>query len=511
MENAPLRCLYAASEVAGFAKTGGLADVAGSLPKALAARGLDCAVIMPLYRSARNGKPKVRPTGLTFHVPIGQRAVEGRLWRSTLPDSDVPVFLIEQNDYFDRDDPAQGRSIYQYLLSEKNRQDYPDNCERFVFFGRAILEAMRLLKFWPDVLHVNDWQTGLVPVYLREIYAHHADFELAARYRQVRTLLTIHNLAYQGVFWHLDLPLTGLPWRLFNYQQLEFHGHLNFLKAGIVFADAVTTVSPTYAREIQTVYFGCGLQSVLAQRQAQLFGIVNGVDYSIWNPATDLFLPVHYDENTMGAGKAQCKKVLQRESGLADKPRTPLLGVVTRLAAQKGPDLLLEMAQALLSQDVQLVVLGEGDLVCESQFLDLRSRFPGQVEVTLALDEKLAHLIGAGADAFLMPSQYEPCGLSQLYSLKYGTVPIVRATGGLADTVVDATPQNLAAGKATGFTFLPYTAAAFLTTVEKALHLYRQDPNTWLALQRTGMRQDWSWNRSAAEYEKLYRKLGTRG
>lgn len=507
MENGPLRCLFAASEVAGFAKTGGLADVAAALPKALAQRGLECAVILPLYRSARQGQQKLQATEHTFRIAVGQRPVVGRLWRSTLPDADVPVFLIEQNDYFDRDDPARGRSIYQYLGEENKREDYPDNCERFVFFSRAILEAMRLLQFWPDVLHLNDWQTGLVPVYLREIYAHHPDFELADRYRRLRTLFTIHNMAFQGIFWHLDMPLTGLPWRLFNYEQLEFHGDINFLKAGIVFADAITTVSPTYAREIQTAYFGCRLQSVLAQRQAHLHGIVNGADYSIWNPAADPNLPAHFQEKTVKKGKAACKKALQTESGLEEKPQTPLLGFVSRLTSQKGCELILEMGPELLQQDLQLVVLGEGEGDYETRFLELQSQFPDQVKVTLGLDEKLAHLITAGADVFLMPSQYEPCGLSQLYCLKYGTVPIVRATGGLVDTVADADESNLAAGRATGFSFVPYTGPALLDTVNRALHVYHHDPDTWLALQGTGMRQDWSWNRSAAEYERLYRKI----
>jgi starch synthase len=502
-----MRCLYAASEVAGFAKTGGLADVAGSLPRALARRGHEVAVILPLYRCVRTGKQPLEPTGLTFSVPFGDRLSSGSLWRSTLPDSAVPVFLIEHAHYFERDEPAQGRGLYQFTDSAGRRRDYPDNCERFVFFQHGVLEATRLLNFWPDVLHNNDWQTGLVPVYLRELYPRHPALELRPLYGRIRTLFTLHNMAYQGLFWHLDMPLTGLPWRVFDSERLEFHGHINFLKGGIVYSDLLNTVSPTYAREIQTPYFGCGLHGVLAKRARQLFGIVNGVDYGVWDPATDRHLPATYDMDTVQECKPQCKKALQRLYGLAEEPRTPLLGMVSRLVSQKGLDLLGQVAPALLERDTQLVVLGQGDPPYERMLQGLRDRYPRQVGVTLAQDEPLAHRIEAGADMFLMPSLYEPCGLSQLYSLKYGTVPIVRATGGLCDTVADATPERLAAGTATGFAFVPDAPAVFLQALDRALILYRSDPDRWLALMRAGMRQDWSWERSAAEYERLYERV----
>ena len=515
-----MRCLYAASEVAGFAKTGGLADVAGSLPRALAERGVDCAVIMPLYRSVRTGGNHLQSTGLSFSIPIGSHAVSGSLRRGCLPHSRVPIFFVEQPEFFERDDPKAGAGLYQYTLPDGGKRDYPDNSARFIFFCRAILEAMRLLDYWPDVLHVNDWQTGLLPVYVQEQRKAHRITrsgepsrlagpkpDVGEKIAKVRTLLTIHNIAYQGTFWHLDMPLTGLPWSLFNYEQLEFHGHINFLKGGIVFADSITTVSPMYSREIQTPYYGCGLHGVLAQRSHDLHGIVNGVDYRTWDPAIDPFLPATYDPSRVQTGKAICKKALQSHFGLPEKPRTPLLGIVSRLVDQKGLDLLGECASALLKHDLQLVVLGEGDPTYHALLLELRKEFPARVGVTIGQDEKLAHQIEGGADIFLMPSLYEPCGLNQLYSLKYGTVPLVRATGGLADTVVDATEENLAAGRATGFAFLPYTAAALLETVHRALCLYVDQPARWLALQQTGMRQDWSWNRSAAEYEKLYRDL----
>jgi starch synthase len=505
-----MRCLYAASEVAGFAKTGGLADVAAALPRALAGRGHDCVVMMPLYRVVRNGPHALTRTGLTVAVPIKNRLVTGALWRSTLPDSTVPVYLIEHAGYFERDDPAAGRGLYHFTRSDGSRSDYEDNCERFVFFNQAVLEAMRALDFWPDVLHLNDWQTGLIPVYLQELYPQYPVPALRPRYKQLRTLLTIHNLAYQGLFWHLDLPITGLPWRLFTYEKLEFYGKISFLKAGIVYAQLLNTVSPTYAREIQTPYYGCGLQAVLTARQRELFGIANGIDERVWNPATDRQLAANYNVDTATAGKAACKQALQRHYGLPEQPRTPVLAIVSRLVEQKGVDLLCQIAPALLQQDVQLIVLGEGQAEYHAMLTALRSRFPTQVGLTLGHNEPLAHQIEAGADIFLMPSQYEPCGLSQLYSLKYGTVPVVRATGGLCDTVSDATTQRLLDGTATGFAFVAQTPAAFLSTVERALEVYRHHPERWLQLLQTGMRQDWSWQRSAAEYEKLYERLSAR-
>jgi starch synthase len=492
------KVFFAAAEVAGFAKTGGLADVAAALPRALARRGHECAIILPLYRGLRTGRVPLTPTEHRFTVPIGNRTVAGSLWQATLPDSNVPVYLVEQAEYFERDDPAESRGLYQFTLPGGQKRDYPDNCERFIFFCRAILEAMRLLDFWPDVLHLNDWQTGLVPVYLREVYQHHPGYD------RLRTLFTIHNIAYQGQFWHWDMLLTGLDWGLFNYRQLEFYGQLNFLKAGIVFADLLSTVSPTYAKEIQTPYYGCGLEGALSERRDRLFGVVNGVDYQVWNPAADPYLAARYDVTTVTERKPLCKPALQRRYGLPQRADVPVIGMVARLTTQKGLDLLGRAAVPLLQQDVQLVILGEGDAVYHRMLDDLHSRFPERLGVVFAFDEPLAHQIEGGADLFLMPSQYEPAGLNQLYSLRYGTVPVVRATGGLADTITDSTPEALAAGKSNGFTFLPYTPAALLGAVQRAVTLYREQPLTWRALQRIGMQQDWSWSRIAADYEKLY-------
>lgn len=499
--------LLAASEAVGFAKTGGLADVAGSLPRALTQQGHECGLILPLYRSARQGKRPLENTGLSFQIPVGDRNVTGRIWKTSLMDGAVPVFLIEQPHYFERDDPAHGRGLYQFSLPNGQKKDYPDNCERFVFFSRAVLEAMALLDYWPDVLHANDWQTGLVPAYLREMYGRHDSDRLRERYQQIRTVFTIHNIAYQGLFWHWDMLLTGLDWRLFNYQQLEFYGQLSLLKAGIVFSAAITTVSPTYAREIQTPYFGCGLEGVLGEQKDRLFGIVNGVDYRTWNPATDPHLTATYDVNTVGEKKPLCKAALQRRCGLPVSSKTPVLGMIARLVEQKGPDLVARAAESFLQDDTQLVVLGEGDALYHRMFLDLKARFPDRLGLTLGFDEGLAHQIEAGADIFLMPSLYEPSGLNQLYSLKYGAVPIVRATGGLADTITNCTPETLAAGTATGFSFQAHTAAALRDTVRRALDMLRNHPSQWLQLMRTGMQQDWSWERSAREYELLYSRV----
>jgi starch synthase len=501
----PVDVLLAASEVVGFSKTGGLADVAGSLPRALEQRGHRCTIFTPLYSCTRHGKTALTPTEHALHIPIGTRTITGRLWKATLPDSTVTVYLVEQPDYFERDDPSQGRGLYHYTLPNGQKRDYPDNCERFVFFSRAVLEALPMLNYWPEVLHANDWQTGLIPVYLKEPYAAHP--EIGEKYRRIRTMFTIHNIAYQGIFWHWDLPLTGLDWRLFNYRQLEFYGHLNLLKAGIVFGDVITTVSPRYAQEIQTPYFGCGLEGVLGEHRERLFGIVNGVDYAVWNPAADPFIAVRYDPDTVVEGKVACKKALQRRYGLQETESAPLLGMVSRLVDQKGLNLIGKAADTLLRDGAQLVFLGEGDPAYHRMLQDLRNRYPERVGLTLGFDEPLAHQIEAGADIFLMPSLYEPSGLSQLYSLKYGTVPVVRATGGLADTIVDYTPETLQAGTATGFTFVAQSGAAFLETVHRALRLLRDEPAQWLKLMRIGMRQDWSWNRSAAEYERWYLKI----
>jgi starch synthase len=486
--------------VVGFAKTGGLADVAGALPRALAKRGNLAAIAMPLYNSCRRAGAPVERTGIVLPVPMGDRTLACRVWRSRLPDSNVPVFLIEHAPYFERDDPARGQGLYQRQTPGGDKEDYWDNGERFVFFCRAVMELIPHVGFPVEVLHANDWQTGLVPVYLREMYRAHPG------YGRLRSVFTIHNIAYQGSFPRSLLNFTGLPQTLYNPGQLEHYG-FNFLKGGIVFADAVNTVSPTYAREIQTAEYGCGLEGLLSTYHWKLSGIVNGCDYAHWNPATDRHLAAQYTPETVFENKPLCKAALQKRFGLPEDPATPVLGVVARLVAQKGIDIVLSAARGFFDMGCQLVVLGDGDREYQDQLLALRERHPERVGVFIGFNEGLAHVIEAGSDLFLMPSRYEPCGLNQLYSLKYGTPPVVRQTGGLADTVVNATQENLADLRATGFGFGEYSARALYETVRWALTLYRDRPADFKQVVRTAMAQDWSWDRSAEAYEKLYLKI----
>ncbi len=493
--------LIASSEVVGFAKTGGLADVSGYLPLALARRGHPVAVIMPLYHSVRNGKQPIEPTEHILGVPLGRTIIPSRLWRAELPDSDVPVFLIENADFFERDDLTRGLGIYQRTLPDGRKSDYPDNCARFTFFCRAVMEAAPYIGFPPDILHVNDWQTGLVPVYLRELYRHRPE------YRRIRTLFTIHNIAFQGAFPHELFHLTGLDFRLYNPHQLEFYGQFNFLKGGVVFADWVNTVSPTYANEIRTPVFGCGMEGVLSERRDRLSGIVNGVDYRFWDPASDPNIAQKYTIDNVVEGKAACKQDLQRLLGLPLEPKIPLLGMVARLTEQKGIDLIVKAADDMLKLPVQLAILGDGDPAYQARLYAIRERYPTQVALHFSFDELLAHKIEAGADLYLMPSLFEPSGLNQLYSLRYGTPPIVRTTGGLADTIADATEETLKAGAPTGFRFQAYTPQALAATVRWATHLYHDRPETFLQIIRNGMKADWSWDRAAAGYQKIYQRL----
>jgi starch synthase len=477
-----MRVVMAASEAVPFAKTGGLADVAGALPRALQRLGVDVSIIIPAYSSIAP-RHALRRAPWTLQVPVSTRTVPAGVLQAEL-NGGVPVYLIEADEYFGR---AQ--------LYGTPDGDYLDNAERFAFFGRAILALLQHLGA-PAVLHCHDWQTALAPVFLRADPARYPELDA------VRTVLTVHNLGYQGLFWHFDWHLLNIDWRYFTPDWLEFYGKINYLKGGIVSADAITTVSPTYAQEIQTPEFGHGLEGVLVARRNALTGILNGVDYGEWSPDSDAFIAARYSADDL-TGKAACKADLQAVAGLPVEPKVPVIGVVSRLADQKGFDLLAAIAPELLRKRVQLVVLGSGDAKYQDLFQALAQRAKKRLAVRVAFDNALAHKIEAGSDMFLMPSRYEPCGLNQIYSLRYGTIPIVRATGGLQDTIIDVDGDR---SRGTGFKFTDYTAAALLASIERALRMYRT-PKAWRSLMHNAMAADFSWDRSAEAYVDLYQRL----
>jgi starch synthase len=496
-----VKILLATSEAVPFAKTGGLADVCGALPLELARLGHEPTLIMPAYRQVFQAGLPIEPVGPPLEVRVGQKTVTGRLLRSSLPGSSlptavesgkafpggVPVYFIEQSQYFDRD----------YLYGS-GAQDYRDNCERFVFFSRAVLDVIGRLGLAVDLLHVHDWETGLIPAYLK------IEYRSKPGYEKIASLLTIHNLAYQGTFWHWDMLLTGLDWKYFNWRQMEFFGNLNLLKSGLVFADSINTVSPRYAEEIQSAPLGCGLEGVLQHRHSVLSGILNGVDYRQWNPATDPHLPAKYGPENVRDGKAANKAALQAELRLQQDPNVPLLAFVGRLVEQKGIDLIAQVMQEwVLTSRAQWVILGTGEAKFQEQLALLAQRFPQKVAGRFQFSDPLAHRIEAAADLFLMPSRFEPCGLSQMYSLKYGTVPVVRVTGGLADTIVDTTEETLAAGSANGFTFHEATSHGLSSALKRALAYFAR-PDAWLRLIGNGVNEDWSWAKSAKQYVSLY-------
>ncbi|KPV40071.1 glycogen synthase [Thiohalorhabdus denitrificans] len=477
-----LRILFVTSEVHPFVKTGGLADVSASLPHALHELGHDVRVLVPGYADALRRAGNLPVVEAWRGLPGGPKA---RLRAARLPDSGVPVWMLDTPGFSDR--PGNP-----YLAPDG--EPHPDNADRFHRLARAaagIAGDRAGLDWRPDVVHCNDWQTGLVPV------------RMLLERIPAAAVFTIHNLAYQGLFPHATFQGLGLPPWLWHPEALEFHGHLSFMKGGAVFADRLTTVSPSYAREIHTAEHGWGLQGLFRQRAADLTGILNGIDHRAWDPTTDPYLPAHFSGEDL-AGKRDVKAALQGELGLEADPEAPLLGVVSRLADQKGIDLLLGAARGILARGAQLAVVGTGDRYYETALRRLAEYNPGKVGIHLGFSEALAHRVEAGADLLLMPSRFEPCGLNQLYALRYGTVPVVRAVGGLADSVVDATSDALAAGRATGIAFSGDTAAALTAAVDRALKLYRDGPR-WRRMQAAGMEQDFTWERSAAEYVEVYR------
>jgi len=530
-----LDIVFLSTEAVPFAKTGGLGDVCGALPATLASRGHNVSLILPAFSSIHRAGLPISATDISFAIPMRNRIVGARLLVADLPGvvaepgheaGSAKVYFVDQPQYFDRPN-----------LYGDAAGDYGDNCERFAFFCRAALQTISRLDSPVDVVHCNDWQTGLVPAYMA------LQFESHGWMKTAKSIFTIHNLAYQGQFWHWDFPLTGLDWEHFTPQGIEFYGGINFLKSGILHADRVTTVSPTYAQEIQQPLHGCGLDPLLRSRANVLSGITNGIDDRVWNPATDRYLqtqPIaisslvetvdrltagrpaassahspgnpqslphgNYDVDCWQQGKAIQKRRLQQEFRLTEDAETPLVGLVGRLADQKGWDLIIEVLERHLHErrPVQWVILGTGEKRYHIALSELADRHAGQFGLRLTFSDAMAHQIEAGSDIFLMPSRYEPCGLNQLYSLRYGTVPVVTATGGLVDTVVDASAENVAEGIATGFHVADFSADELDRTLGRALETRYHQKNIWKKIVETGMRQDWSWGHAASQYEKLY-------
>lgn len=482
-----MRILLVASECVPFAKTGGLADVMGALPKFIAKMGHEVDVLIPRYRKIPLDRlSRVAPD---FSISMSGRPKTCSIWRA--PESPAPgevIYFLDCPEYFDREE----------FYGEKG-VDYPDNAERFALFSRAAIEFARRSATPPDLFHCHDWQSAPVPVFLK--HESRNDPSL----RNLRTVFTIHNMGYQGLFDAGVMKTAGLPESSFHIGELEYYGKVNYLKGGIALADAITTVSPKYSREIQTPEFGHGLEGVVRSRAANVQGILNGIDYADWSPAIDPFIVKKYTPESLD-GKLECKLDLLQEFRLPGQLNRPLIGIISRLDDQKGFDLISEGIESILAMNPLFVVLGSGKPKYETLLQRIAGTNPQQFGLRLAFDNKLAHKIEAGADLFLMPSRYEPCGLNQLYSLKYGTVPVVRATGGLDDTVE---PYDPSTGRGTGFKFHEYTASAMAAAVHDALEVYK-DREAWHRLMRAGMTKDFSWGASARQYVKLYESLLSR-
>lgn len=474
-----MRVMFVTSEAYPLAKTGGLADVSRALPAALQRLGADVRVILPGYPRAitalRNGRvAALLPETLGY---------SGKVLMGLFPDCEVPVYLIYCPQLFGRDG-----GLYQ----DDEGRDWPDNATRFAYFSQLAADialGSTAIGWLPDVVHANDWHTGLVPLFLKR-----------APGRRPFSVFTTHNMAFQGLFAPDEVPLI-FP----EGEDIEYYGRLSYLKAGLAFADRVTTVSPTYAREILTPEFGFGLEGVLAARGTDFSGILNGIDEAIWNPATDPFIAANYSLADL-TGKQRCKQALQEETGLPDHSHIPVLGFVSRLTGQKMADTLIETLPAIAGQ-AELIVIGEGERKFENALLEAQTRYPQAVSVTIGYDERLAHRLQSGADILLAPARFEPCGLTQLYALRYGTPPVVRRTGGLADTVVDTTNNTLSDRSASGFVFDDSTAESMISALSRALALYR-DPLHWRILQRQAMSRAFGWDASAAAYLTLYQAGG---
>src|SRR3972149_6677506 len=486
----PIKVLIATPEAIPFAKTGGLADVAGALPKVLKGLGCEVRLIMPLYRQIQESgeKTEIKDTGIQVSVPLGFRELS------------VPAYFLKRDEYYDRK--------YLYTMPEG---DYFDNAERFIVFSRAVIEAVKKLDFKPDIIHCHDWQTGLISTFLKTIYKNDPFFV------DTKTVFTIHNIAYQGQFPKSHFQLTGLLPETFTPDGVEFWGNMNFLKAGIVFSDIITTVSEKYSQELQTSEFGYGLEGVLQAKKENLFGVLNGVDYDDWSPEKDKFIVAKYDYKDL-SGKAKCRQDLLKEYNLNLPDDAPVIGIISRFADQKGFDILSQAMEDLMAMNLGMVVLGTGERKYHNLFEGLAKKYSKKLGVKITFDNKIAHKIEAGSDMFLMPSKYEPCGLNQIYSLKYGTIPIVRATGGLDDTIQDyknpPSPPFTKGGMGgfsdeptgNGFKFNEYSSKALTAKIKDAMQIFA-DKKEWKKLVQKGMQQDFSWERSAKRYVELYGKL----
>jgi starch synthase len=475
------KILFVTSEAHPLIKTGGLADVSGSLPKALAELGQDIRLLLPNYQTLKNSQE------VYYRCTVRVNNSDVNILETRLEGSNVIVWLVDYPNYFNR-------SGNPYV--DGQGRDWPDNAERFSLFCRIATEIATnraYLDWQPDIVHCNDWQSGLTPALL------------SLETHRPATVFTIHNMAYQGIFPAATYPQLNLSGRLWNPTGLEFHQQLSFIKGGLAFSDHITTVSPTYAEEIQTAEFGYGLEDLLKYRQASLSGIINGIDLEQWNPETDPYIPSHYGASSL-TKKQLNKAALQQAMQLPVEPKLPVFGLISRLVDQKGIDMVLDCLPALVTMPLQFVLLGSGDKAFEEHLQGFAQAHPDKMAIHIGYDEKLSHLIEAGADIFLMPSRFEPCGLNQMYSQRYGTLPIVRKTGGLADTVVDAIPETIAANTASGIVFNAAHAGALLEAIKRSLLLFNS-PKIWQQLQKNAMQKDFSWQNSAQQYLSLYQQL----
>ncbi|MDA8241834.1 MAG: glycogen synthase GlgA [Nitrospiraceae bacterium] len=474
-----MRILIATPEAVPYVKTGGLGDVTGALLSEFRKHNIDASLIMPLYRTIRDAFTLYR-TGTSILIRMGGASFRAEIWTSD-GSSSPEAYFVECEEFFGRPE-----------LYGTPAGDYPDNAPRFSFFSRAVLEACIAMEIKPDVIHCNDWQTGLLPLYLKD---HYRDF-----FRKTATLFTIHNIGYQGIFPPAALWAAGIGRNYFHPEAIEFYGKINFMKAGLLYADLINTVSATYAKEILGKEFGFGLEGVLRRRKADLCGVMNGIDYDEWDPAHDAAIPARYGADDL-KGKAACRKALLKETGLT-RPNSPLFGVVSRFSSQKGIDLIADAADELVGLGISLVILGKGEAYYQNLLTEVAGRNEGRVFAKIGFEEELARLIYAGCDFFLMPSSYEPCGLGQLIALKYGTIPVARRTGGLADSIRD---YDHLASRGTGFLFDDFTPSAMRDAVKRALCIFTEKGRRARVVLE-GMREDFSWRKPAGEYFELYEK-----